>query len=91
MIEPTEADIGRKVIYTGNRFPGGKPEYGVITHFTTHTVFVRYGGDRYAKGTNRLDLEWDDGAAIESAETSPAEKPSQGATEKEEVNGPASR
>jgi hypothetical protein len=59
MIEPTQADIGRKVVYTGNRYPGGKLEYGVITGFTPYTVFVRYGADPAAKGTSRLDLEWD--------------------------------
>ena len=26
MIDPTEEDIGRAVVYTGNRFPGGKLE-----------------------------------------------------------------
>lgn len=26
MIEPTQSDIGREVIYTGNRYPGGKTE-----------------------------------------------------------------
>ena len=26
MIEPTENDIGRGVVYTGNRYPGGKLE-----------------------------------------------------------------
>lgn len=59
MIEPTEADIGRKVVYTGNRHPGGQLEYGVITQFTKHTVFVRYGDETHAKGTSRHDLEWD--------------------------------
>jgi hypothetical protein len=29
MIEPTEDDIGRAVVYTGNRFPGGKLEEGI--------------------------------------------------------------
>ena len=33
MIEPTTNDIGRAVIYTGNRYPGGKLEEGVITSF----------------------------------------------------------
>lgn len=58
MIEPTQADVGRKVIYTGNRYPGGQPEEGVITSFNAHTVFVRYGSDAHSKGTNREDLEW---------------------------------
>jgi hypothetical protein len=58
MIEPTEADIGRTVLYTGNRYVGGKTERGVITGFNHWTVFVRYGVERYAKATNRADLEW---------------------------------
>ena len=41
MIEPTDNDIGRKVIYTGNRYPGGELEEGVITSFNSHIVFVR--------------------------------------------------
>jgi ribosomal protein L35AE/L33A len=59
MIEPTEADIGRRVIYTGNRHPGGKLEYGVITRIAHGFVFVRYGRELDAKGTYREDLEWD--------------------------------
>lgn len=61
MIEPTEADIGRTVIYTGNRYPGGKAELGVITSFNERTVFVRYGADRASKGTDPADLEWASG------------------------------
>lgn len=59
MVEPTEADIGRGVIYTGNRYPGGKRESGVITSFNDYAVFVRYDGDRHSKGTSRADLEWE--------------------------------
>jgi hypothetical protein len=58
MIEPTEDDIGRAVVYTGNRYPGGKLEEGVITSFNRYAVFVRYGADRGSKGTQRADLEW---------------------------------
>lgn len=58
MIEPTEADIGRGVVYTGNRYPDGKLEDGEITSFNEHSVFVRYRGDRHSKGTAREDLEW---------------------------------
>lgn len=58
MIEPTETDIGRKVIYTGNRYPGGKPEEGVITSFNSVGVFVRYGAEGGSKNTSREDLEW---------------------------------
>ena len=58
MINPSEADIGRAVVYTGNRYPGGKPEQGVITSFNDYAVFVRYGADKGSKGTSRADLEW---------------------------------
>lgn len=58
MIEPTKGDIGRKVIYTGNRSWKGQDEEGVITSFNDHTVFVRYGSDVHPKGTLRSDLEW---------------------------------
>jgi hypothetical protein len=60
MIEPTEADIGRSVLYTGNRFVGGKMERGVITGLNHWTVFVRYGSDAHAKATSRENLEWED-------------------------------
>jgi hypothetical protein len=59
MIEPTEADIGRAVLYTGNRFVGGKVERGEIRGFNHWTVFVRYGADAVAKATSREDLEWE--------------------------------
>ena len=58
MIKLTEKDIGRSVIYTGNRYPGGKTEEGVITSLNDHSVFVRYGADKHSKGTSRSDLEW---------------------------------
>jgi hypothetical protein len=58
MIEPTEDDIGRAVVYTGNRYPGGKLEEGVITSFNDYAVFVRYGADTASKSTQRADLEW---------------------------------
>ena len=60
MIEPTKADIGRKVVYTGNRFPGGKLEEGVITSYNDFCVFVRYSENEKAtsEATHRKDLEW---------------------------------
>jgi hypothetical protein len=58
MIEPTEDDIGRAVVYIGNRYPGRKLEEGVITSFNRYTVFVRYGSEQNSKGTLRADLEW---------------------------------
>ena len=54
MIEPTEEDIGRKVIYYGY-----EEEHGVITSFNDVTVFVRYGDDSHSKSTSREDLEYD--------------------------------
>jgi hypothetical protein len=58
MIYPEEDDIGRTVVYTGKRYPGGKLEEGVITSFTDYSVFVRYGTDKGSKATSRADLEW---------------------------------
>jgi hypothetical protein len=58
MIEPTEEDIGRAVVYTGNRYPGGKMKEGVVTSFNDFRVFVRYGSDKGSKSTAREDLEW---------------------------------
>lgn len=59
MIEPTEEDIDRKVIYNA-RHPGAKDEYGRITSFNDSYVFVRYNphGDT-SQATNREDLRWD--------------------------------
>jgi len=58
MINPKPEDVGRKVVYTGNRYPGGELEEGVITSYNDHVVFVRYGADVGTKGTSREDLEW---------------------------------
>ena len=60
MITPTKTDIGRCVLYTGNTYPGGEIERGVITSFNKQTVFVRYGADVHPKGTNPDDLQWED-------------------------------
>ena len=56
MIKPTEADIGRKVIYKDRS--GSKVEEGTITSFNDHCVFVRYGNGSTSAGTDRKDLEW---------------------------------
>ena len=56
MIDPTQDDIGRKVIYTGNY--GGPLEEGVITSFNDAYVFVRYGAKYGSEATSRSDLEW---------------------------------
>jgi hypothetical protein len=59
MIEPTEADIGRKVVYRERGdFPGRKVEEGVITSFNPRVVFVRYGASVTSAATDRDDLEW---------------------------------
>jgi hypothetical protein len=57
MIDPAPEDVGRFVIYT---FSGGTAEQGVITSFSEHYVFVRYGADIHSKATRREDLEWSD-------------------------------
>lgn len=54
-IEPTEADIGRGVIYRGG---AGEMEQGYITSFNDHCVFVRYGIGCTSQATSREDLEW---------------------------------
>jgi len=57
MINLTEADVGRKVIYLGNRYPRGKSEEGIITSFNRQFVFVRYGKPG-SEATRRDDLEY---------------------------------
>lgn len=58
MIEPTEADIGRRVIYRERgTHPGRKVEVGILTSFNDQYAFVRYSG-LTSTATNREDLEW---------------------------------
>lgn len=66
MIEPTKADIGRAVVYTGTRYEGGRLEDGILTSFNEHSVFVRYGSDWNSKATSRGDLEWTHTTAAQS-------------------------
>lgn len=54
MINPTEADIGRKVVYDR-----GYRQVGVITSLTENYVFVRYGSGSTSAATRREDLEWE--------------------------------
>lgn len=54
MINPTKADIGRRVVYIGF----GQDTEGVITSFNDDFVFVRYGRDTGSQATRRADLEW---------------------------------
>lgn len=56
MIAPTQADIGRRVIYRPTR--GHTVEEGVITSFNPAYVFVRYGAHAGSKATPRELLEW---------------------------------
>ena len=62
MIDPTESDIGRKVVYNGDqRNYGGVAWAGVITSFNKAWVFVRYGPPgTTSQATARSDLEWGD-------------------------------
>ena len=56
MIYPTEDDIDKTVVYTGNY--GGPLEVGKITSFNEGRVFVQYKGGCTSKSTRREDLEW---------------------------------
>ncbi len=56
MIEPVEADLGRKVVY--HSAGGEVTEEGVITSFNDYFVFVRYGNERLSKATRRERLYW---------------------------------
>lgn len=67
MIDPAPGDVGRRVVYTGNRHPGGRLEEGTITSFNDYAVFVRYGADAGSKATSRADLEWLTGIDTEQA------------------------
>ena len=71
MITPTKADIGRRVLYTGNTHPGGEIEEGVLTAFNDTCAFVRYGTRLTPQGTNLSDLEWDGPPAAEPPAPSP--------------------
>ena len=60
MIDPTEADIGRGVVYQAS-YPNAPREDGIITSFNEHVVFVRYAGQHpgtFGQATSREDLEW---------------------------------
>ena len=58
MIIPTQADIGRKVIYRERGdHAGRKVEEGILTSFNESYAFVRYGGVTSA-ATDYADLEW---------------------------------
>lgn len=56
MINVTEEDIGRKVVY---RIGKDNEETGVITSYNDYGVFVRYGNNTGSQSTHRADLEWE--------------------------------
>jgi hypothetical protein len=65
MIHPTQADIGRHVIYRERGdFSGRKVEEGVLTSFNERSAFVRYRGCSPA-ATDLADLEWARGQSAE--------------------------
>ena len=60
MIDPTEKDIGRGVVYQAS-YPDAPREDGVITSFNKNYVFVRYRNQHPSapgQATNRDDLDW---------------------------------
>ena len=60
MINPTDKDIGRGVVYQAS-YPDAPREDGVITSFNAHTVFVRYAKQHPSQpgqATSREDLSW---------------------------------
>ena len=59
MIDPTEADIGRGVIYRAGSKLVGERERGVITSFNASAVFVRYTNGSTSAATSREDLTWE--------------------------------
>ena len=54
----TANDIGRRVAFTGNKYPGGVWEYGFIKSFNSTSVFVVLEGKRHPQATSRTDLVW---------------------------------
>lgn len=57
MIAPTQADIGRAVVY--HPWPDLPREEGIVTGFNAAWVFVRYGNSKIgSKATAPCDLEW---------------------------------
>ena len=57
MIHPCEQDVGRGVIY--RTAPAFEAEFGIITSFNDHCVWVRYGKGPTSQATDRSDLEWE--------------------------------
>ncbi len=63
MIDPTNSDIGRGVIYVPRHACGDQGhkncERGVITSFNICTVWARYGSGETSAGSLREDLFWE--------------------------------
>jgi len=63
VIEPTEKDVGRRVMYKPywqSPHPSDPVEYGKITSFNDQFVFVRYDGvGETSMGTFRSLLFWE--------------------------------
>jgi hypothetical protein len=58
MINPTQTDVGRGVIYQGGH-PDDR-DTGIISSFNDRVVFVRYRGKHGgAQATRREDLTWE--------------------------------
>jgi hypothetical protein len=56
MIDPTDTDIGRKVLYRGW---GGEIEEGVLTSFNAAYVFVRFGTSTTPQACDNDErIEW---------------------------------
>lgn len=55
MIEPTEKDVGRSVVYHDGT---GDYEQGTLVGFNDKFAFVRYGLGATAAATLREDLTW---------------------------------
>ena len=57
-IEPTDADIGRRVVYM--RHPRAYPECGELVRLIKDCAFVRYDGKLTTELTRLSDLAWEE-------------------------------
>ena len=60
MINPTEDDVGRGVVYQAG-YPNAPREDGAIVRITEDAIFVRYKSQHPSsdgQATSREDLEW---------------------------------
>ena len=70
MINPTTADVGRRVLYRPRHSPD---EAGVITSFNDSFVFVRYGDLSESQATMHEDLHWVRLASLRPDDDAPSE------------------